>query len=323
MDYKEKYEIGLEGIQEILGSGEDSIKMSRLKLRLQGIFPELKESDDERIRKSIIRVIKGNMPDNDYRKEYLAWLEKQSEPIDKEKILIGARKHVALSIMNFLDRCTLGMCLSNMECKDLEDAVVDSDWSKVYDYMKKKLEKQGEQKPTIEMKSAEESLYVDSDTYNKIVDECIYGEQETAWSEVDETIKNNIIHIIRQYDKISKRENQPCWYVGDCLLWVQNIKDRVIPQPKQECSDEDERIRHETIELLETANHPNVLHRNGKALDFTENINWLKSLCLHKQWKPSDGQLKALKEACDEHWEPDGLDPLYTLYQDLKKLMEE
>jgi len=27
-----------------------------------------------------------------------------------------------------------------------------------------------------------------------------------------------------------------------------------------------------------------------------------------------------LKEACDKHWEPDGLDPLYTLYEQLKKL---
>ena len=39
-------------------------------------------------------------------------------------------------------------------------------------------EKQDEQKPTIEMKSAEESLGIDSETYNKIVDECIYGEQK-------------------------------------------------------------------------------------------------------------------------------------------------
>lgn len=37
-------------------------------------------------------------------------------------------------------------------------------------------------------------------------------------------------------------------------------------------------------------------------------------------WKPSDAQMQALKEACDKHWEPDGLDPLYTLYEQLKKL---
>ena len=41
------------------------------------------------------------------------------------------------------------------------------------------------------------------------------------------------------------------------------------------------------------------------------------------RWKPSDEQMEALKKAYDEHWEPDGLDPLYTLYQDLKKLRDE
>lgn len=40
------------------------------------------------------------------------------------------------------------------------------------------LEKQGGQKPVIEMKSAEESLGIDSETYSKIVDDCIYGDCE-------------------------------------------------------------------------------------------------------------------------------------------------
>ena len=75
------------------------------------IFPELKESKDERIRKEIINYIKTGT----YHKDWLAWLEKQ-----------------------------------------------------------------GEQKPIIEMKSAEESLGIDSETYNKIVDECICSEQKPA-----------------------------------------------------------------------------------------------------------------------------------------------
>lgn len=37
-------------------------------------------------------------------------------------------------------------------------------------------------------------------------------------------------------------------------------------------------------------------------------------------WKPSEEQMNALKEACDKHWEPDGLHPLYTLWEDLEKL---
>lgn len=123
---------------------------------IEDLFPEFKESEDEKIRKHLISLVKNWDKDgiaskytsdpNDI-KQILAWLEKQDKPIDEEKVLIGARKDIALSIMNFLDKNTYGMCLSNMECEDLEDAVVNSDWSKVYNYMKKKLEKQGEQKP--------------------------------------------------------------------------------------------------------------------------------------------------------------------------------
>jgi hypothetical protein len=76
MDYKEKYKMALEGIQEILGSGEDSIKMSRLQLRLQGIFPELKESEDERIRKECIAAVKTAYADGENKRKCIAWLEK-------------------------------------------------------------------------------------------------------------------------------------------------------------------------------------------------------------------------------------------------------
>ena len=89
MDYKEKYEMALEGIQEILSSGEDSIKMSRLQLRLQGIFPELKVSEDEKIRKWIIRTLKllnnsSIQIDGAYEMMLpaIAWLEKQCNNIN-------------------------------------------------------------------------------------------------------------------------------------------------------------------------------------------------------------------------------------------------
>lgn len=74
MDYKEKYEQGLECLEEILNSGQEKIKMTLLKERLQPFFPELKESEDERIRGAIIDHLK------DYNlTEWAAWLEKQGE----------------------------------------------------------------------------------------------------------------------------------------------------------------------------------------------------------------------------------------------------
>lgn len=110
---------------------------------------ESKEPDDETIRKALISILKS-----DFEKDtaifgisvgqIIAWLEQRKETDSN-----GAKSSVALSIMKFLDNNTQKMCLSNMECKDLENAVINSDWAKVYRYMKKKLEP-NDSKPAIE-----------------------------------------------------------------------------------------------------------------------------------------------------------------------------
>lgn len=146
MNYEEKYKAALGWMQGLYNGLHGKTKEEAEKF-----FPELAESEDERIRKAILSGLKyletelgfdavGNV---DILDAY-AWLEKQVS-IDEEKMLIGARKDVASSIIAYIDRNTLGMCLSNMECEDLVNAVVDSDWGKVYNHMKKKLEQQGKQ----------------------------------------------------------------------------------------------------------------------------------------------------------------------------------
>jgi len=45
------------------------------------VFPELKESEDENIRKELIKFVKVNIPNEE---RYIAWLEKQSE---KDKLI--------------------------------------------------------------------------------------------------------------------------------------------------------------------------------------------------------------------------------------------
>ena len=84
MDFKEKYEMALAGIQEILSSCSDSITMSRLRLMLQGFFPELKESEDEQIRKWLIAQLKVKSDDTNSDldlmiEKAIAWLENQKE----------------------------------------------------------------------------------------------------------------------------------------------------------------------------------------------------------------------------------------------------
>ena len=65
MDYKEKV-IALLNSQELSNEQKE---------KLESIFPELKESEDERIRKEIIEYIKIGT----YHKDWVAWLEKQGE----------------------------------------------------------------------------------------------------------------------------------------------------------------------------------------------------------------------------------------------------
>ena len=102
-----------------------------------------------------------------------------------------------------------------------------------------------------------------------------------------------------------------------------NGKNREIPfsEQKPAWSEEDEKYLIYNIEQ----DYRDKLNNNPpESLRpyYNKVISWLKSIRHQKQWKPSDEQIKALKDACDEHWEPDGLNPLYTLYQELKKLRE-
>ena len=80
-DYKKKYEEALERAREELGSGCFD------RGTIEYIFPELKESEDEKIKKEIIRIVDGYFPDkaSTQREKYIAWLKKQGEqkPTDK------------------------------------------------------------------------------------------------------------------------------------------------------------------------------------------------------------------------------------------------
>ena len=78
MDYEQKYKKALERAREELGSGCFD------RGTVEYIFPELKESDDERISREITEFILTHRIDepNDIEdtKPWLAWLEKQGKP---------------------------------------------------------------------------------------------------------------------------------------------------------------------------------------------------------------------------------------------------
>lgn len=72
MDYEQKYkELAGKIKKAYLYAQTDSTKAV-----LEDILPELKESEDERIRKELIEFVKSR---GGFKQEYIAWLEKQGE----------------------------------------------------------------------------------------------------------------------------------------------------------------------------------------------------------------------------------------------------
>lgn len=89
MDYEQKYKEALKNAQkELQCCGDFDCDSARQIFRL---FPELKENDDERIRKEILSVVKQFDENSticgkkyNYNK-WIAWLEKQGEQ-DKQQL---------------------------------------------------------------------------------------------------------------------------------------------------------------------------------------------------------------------------------------------
>jgi len=81
MDYEKKYKNALEWARRVMSG-----KIGFIRKDVEEVFPELKESDDEKIRKEIISALKFANVKGVYDK-HIAWLEKQGE--QKPKFRIG------------------------------------------------------------------------------------------------------------------------------------------------------------------------------------------------------------------------------------------
>ena len=77
MDYEQRYKEALDEAKAI-----HKIIKKDLKPIIEQIFPELKESREEKIRKELIQYLKDypNLPNGQYsRNDFFTWLEKQTE----------------------------------------------------------------------------------------------------------------------------------------------------------------------------------------------------------------------------------------------------
>ena len=332
--YKEKYEQALEKIKNLIDKDHNDINVDDI----LNVFPELAESEDEKIRKALKQYFVNSFKNNGvaaicgvHVKDVLAWLEKQGQ---KEKDI-------------------------------LEDAILDgNEDGLIAETIRYKNEKQSEQK--FEMKTAEESLGIDSDTYDKIVDECIFGEQKpkenkgnigvissnSALSEENEPQKKLVESYLAKFDKkfpilptlkgkqladyknfLNKcqqifglkywgiRPIQAKLFEKLSLLWaawgaehLQGLgqTDGDMDNEMSMWSEEDEKILKEIISDVKFEGY-----NNDMQADSYKKINWLKSLRPQNRWKPSEEQMMALLYHCSNG------SVLSSLYNDLKKLKEE
>ena len=286
------------------------------------ILPELKESEDEKIRKALIEYYSfdkdggSHALDNITPKQIVAWLEKQGEQKPANKV--EPKFHEGEWITNgdytwkIVEVKPLDYILQSQDGNIVDDTIfhVDEQFhsftikdAKDGDLIYVSTEERGIQAIFHEYKNNTIFFHcylcVDfvQGGYMPIGSvELVYPLQKTHYNRFFEKMHEAGYEWDAEKKELKKIEMNPAW------------------------SEEDEEYVNSLLKRLEGL-CCNKFATTRFAIN--EDETWLKSLKERYTWKPSDEQMKALKEACDEHWEPDGLDPLYMLWEQLKKLREE
>lgn len=196
MDYKKRYEEALEKAREYHNSPRTCIDINVLKY----LFPELKESEDERIRKFLHHTFTAQYLCKDKLGKWhgepvtniLSWLEKQGEN-NTDKIIERARTEKQRVLLTE----TNGDAYIDWDCRSLQDAKLLIEHG--LEYIDSQFEKQGEQKPVISDDALREGIahfgitqYQIDNWLKKYIDIKKQGEQKPV--EIPMTIDEAIAH---------------------------------------------------------------------------------------------------------------------------------
>jgi hypothetical protein len=258
---------------------------------LELLFPELRESKDERILKCLEKIVNWGCAKNisaEYGvelKDVKSWLEKQKKIIDS----ITASR-ITIRPDGGIERPTIGY----LEKQKGNQYFV----GYAKGYSEGQLNpKQKEQKPSIFPPGFGEVKW------NPISPSSV--KQKPAWSEEDESILNNIIAY--RYLNV------------DDLEWIKKLPKRFNLQPKQEWSEEDiEAFVKSYSDSLPMCGefqlyHDALVHAYRQGV-----VNTLKSL--RPSWKPSEEQIESLRWIIDNSRPNTEHETLCSLLDDLLKL---
>jgi hypothetical protein len=271
-DYKKLYEEALERAK--------IFKSPFCQHAAEVIFPELRESEDERIRKEIIQSIKDNMCVI-HKEKCLAWLEKQGE-----------------------QKTEIEYIYPKFRIGDVIEPIKPN----------------GNSKPVrvLSISKKTKSYCCESDDHNvyssipiRCENEYKLVEQKPAeWSEEDERMCQETIDWFEKkcFPYALESENP----ARESIKWLKSLKDRVQLQPKQEWGEKDEKIMKRVDSLLYSQCQ---IHGS----EYEELHNWLKSI-KPNHWKPSEEQINELITAMNNATSPEGAGILESLYNEIIKL---
>ena len=330
------YDEALEKAREYWETDNDNTLDIKAKGTMEYLFPELAEGGDEIIKKELINYLKHRCNSATLSGEeracnkWIDWLEKQGEP----------KQHLELKAGNWYI-CHRAYCCraDHLTVKEGERFQCEKDGI-VKGFVVKEPEKYFKEcsapattecnlgsddvrrRSTIQVLEHARSL----DTYNQYgkadIDKNItwlekQEQKPKEWSEDDEQYLLVCKNALRKYQITNK------WDSDIISRWLDNKLKSLRPQinvTDKELAQARIEAYNETLDKIEyNDDWPTFNDGWDAAIWYLKKRNGIPQ----NRWNPSDGQIKALKEACDKSWEPDGLDPLYTLYEDLKKLKAE
>ena len=224
------------------------------------IFPSLKESDEERIRKEIVNFINhkkamGSVTPEESKRtgSWVAWVEKQGEQKPIEEVKPKFRVGDVIRLKGYTAEYTIESISG--ECYHGKG------WG----------------------------LHISCDDDYELV------KQNNAWSKEDENLFRCAIDAIKQESKVRTDGCLDEEVGGMVIDWLKSLKERVLPKPKQEWSEKDKCMLNNVIDTLKPLSQTT---HSGYAINSM--IDWLKSLKPQNTWKPSEYELKVLKLAAEK-----------------------
>lgn len=286
MDYEKKYKEALELARKLKDEYNDIEGYCPNQWLCEKLFPELAESEDEKIREAISNFINENNPykklKEETKKQWISWLEKQKATTHKAKyekqiVLLtesNGNFEIAYSTKTLSDAqkmLKLGLAHTcELVTEESKPATIHK--FRVGDTVRRKSD--GLEAKVVNIVNG--NMEVECDDWTQFVldkDWELVEQKPEEWSEEDRNIINELISVFDNTIPLSLIHTHKQY-----ADWLKSLKDRCLPQLKQEWSEEDEdNFKHLMDEIVCLGNNRN----SSKRLYYDRLIKFLEEL---KNW---------------------------------------